>query len=387
MPKGLAPKSYAALKRITPLRVAVRVVRGIIERYRRSAWILDGREQSSGEPLKVFFAGQLESKNYFAQLVFGSEWRETDAGAVWSWNAFSKARHRYSKAGLVVAQMGHHLQRLHTGKGRFFIPCWVKGHAEVPETMESLRRKKLGRDDLRRIRREGFRYEVTTDKSVLRHFFEEMYLPHVGGLYGDHAFLESYEKLESEWAQCELVLILQDDRPVAGQVLHYDLKGGVSWWILGVHNADRELVRKGVIGATYYFCFQHLSEKGYKSLNISESRPFLRDGLLRYKRKWGMYIPGPYHAEPGFVLGCDATQHGAAAFLVNNPFIAELNGKLIGVIFRKDHVALAESELNRLCAEYGCPGISEMHVYSLGREAAPMLLNVHSMVSQPAGTA
>jgi hypothetical protein len=97
-----------------------------------------------------------------------------------------------------------------------------------------------------------------------------------------------------------------------------------------------------------------------------------------------MYIPGPYYAEPGFVLECDTAQSGVAAFLMNNPFIAEQDGKLIGVIFQRNRKPLAEDQVLWLSVEYGYPGLAELRVYGLGEEGDSMLLHVQPVRSQPA---
>ncbi len=85
---------YRLLRAITPLRATVRFVREHLERYRPQVWRLEGRERTSGTPLVIVFAGQLENKNYVAHLAFADSPVEQALGRRWLWALLPPKRKR-----------------------------------------------------------------------------------------------------------------------------------------------------------------------------------------------------------------------------------------------------------------------------------------------------
>jgi hypothetical protein len=81
--KGLL---YRLLRAITPLRAAVHFARKRLSRYRPQVWRLEGRERVSGAPLVIVYAGQIENKNYIAELAFGRTRTEVSLGRKWVCN-------------------------------------------------------------------------------------------------------------------------------------------------------------------------------------------------------------------------------------------------------------------------------------------------------------
>jgi hypothetical protein len=383
MSEVMRQKVLAGLKQIKPLRAVIRAARNFLELYWRQTWILEGTERWSGEPLKIFFSGQLENRNFLVDLMFDPLCRIADAGKNWFWFAFRFAWRHYPDAGIRIVQIGHRWERLFRAPERFFIPSWVKGEIDIPKDIAWYKRHHLLRGDLRKIRQNGYSYEVTNDLSAVDFFFNDMYVPYVRGIYGDHAFMESLDKVKQKWARCELLLITQAGEVVAGNVLRHEENGRAAAWILGVKEGRRDLVEQGALGALYYFNLQHLASRGYVVLDIGDSRPFLRDGVLRYKKKWGMRITGSYLAEPGFMLEYDGADSGARAFLGNNPFIADFNRKLVSVLFRKCGESGPDIETEQFYLQHWYPGIAELHVYGFMEGSSRALRVRQSLTASP----
>ena len=359
----------AALRRVPFLPTAVRWFRSTFLRHRINACILEGHERASGAPLRVFFAGQLENRNYFANIAFAPGRVETDMEPVWRWNAFRRARRACPDADITCVQMDHRMQRFFHGDRRFFVPAWLTCWMDVPSDVAALKHNSRLEDDLRRIRKQKFTYQVSTDRATLERFYTAMYLPYIRQNYGERAFVEPYENLQREWSSCKLISILKQDAAVAGVVLRHDASGHAHAWVLGVRDGDRELVRNGVIAAVYFFFLEYLSSHGYRGLDVGDARPFLRDGVLRYKRKWGARITGPYNAEPGFMLAFGKAGNAAAAFLLNNPFVALEDHRLVGLIFHDAADATTEAEMDARCREHYCAGINDMRLLSVSSAA------------------
>ena len=86
-----------------------------------------------------------------------------------------------------------------------------------------------------------------------------------------------------------MILIKFKDQEIAGSLIAY--KGhNARLWCFGIKDANPDYVKMGAFGALYYFSFQYLKNKGFKQVGVGGSRPFLNDGVLNYKKKWGLRI-------------------------------------------------------------------------------------------------
>lgn len=122
-----------------------------------------------------------------------------------------------------------------------------------------------------------------------------------------------------------------------------------------MRDGDTRHVHNGVIAAIYHFSLLHLAELGYSRADVGESRPFLVDGVLRYKAKWGLRL---YPGTPKwFALTLTRPSPGANAFLVNNPFVYQADAHWHAALFRDAPSPPAASELEALKIE-GIAGIS-----------------------------
>lgn len=324
---GLARRGGELLRRVPPLRVAVRSAREIHRQLRPQIWELEGRERASGERLNVLFHGLLENRNYLRDLIYEGLCRETTRG-VWSWELDDRLRDAGSRHALAIAECTALPACL--PPNTFYIPCWIGGEFELAEAAERRHASADVKRSLLRIRKNRFDYTVSRAPADILRFYDEMYRPYVSAVYGDCAFLEPRANLEAKLDRTELLLIHQDGRPLAGEITRFEADKAYSW-LLGVIDGDRRHVRNGVHAAIYHFSLVRLAELGYSRVDVGESRPFLRDGVLRYKAKWGLRLQ--VGTPKWFALTLIRPSAGARAFLMNNPFIYQAREGLYGAFF------------------------------------------------------
>jgi hypothetical protein len=142
-------------------------------------------------------------------------------------------------------------------------------------------------------------------------------------------------------------------------------KDGPNLFRSGILNGDRKYINDGAMAALYHFSFIYLAEKGFKKVNVSLTRPFLRDGVLRYKRKWSLRISGSYFN--GFALKVFSDSSATRCFLQNNPFIFESNGFLYGAIFANIKELLSSEDIRLIEKEFFIPGLSKLFIYCFGK--------------------
>jgi len=353
---------YRLLRVITPLRAAVRAVRQVLGRHRVLTWRLEGSERVSGHPLTVFFAGQFENKNYIADLAFDGSHTETACRKMWLWNVFKLAKERSGDYALVIIDVQVPWYRLFKSPHAFLIPCWIRGEVDLAVASGQFKRSESVKSDLRKIRQNDLQYRVTRDEHEFDHFYHRMYLPYVTRTFGDRAYSMTYAEMMKELDHCELLLVKDDADDVAGMILVYD-GAEVRAWSLGVKDGDPAYVKAGALAALYYFSMSHLINKGYQRLHLGATRAFLRDGVLLYKKKWGTRIVGS--SRRWFVLNPLRNIIGVKAFLANNPFVFESDGRLNGALFVGQGPSFADDEVHKLQKDCRELGIQSLKIFRL----------------------
>jgi len=356
---------YRALRALKPLRRMVHIVRGFIGRYRPLTWLLEGTEHYSGQSLRIFFTGLLENKNYVARLAFAGGHNETARGRMWLWSACRLARNERANHDIAIIDSEVSLSRRLKGPDAFVIPNWIRGEVDLATALQQLKRNDSVKADLRRIRQHGYHYEVTHDEQGFERFFHEMYLPYANRTYAGMMFLMPHTDLRAFMAHSEILWVKSGTEEVAAQMLRHD-GAIIRAYALGVKDGDPQYVKSGALAAAYYFAMLYLTERGAQRLHLGGSRPFLHDGVLQYKRKWGVRI---VDSSPRFfVLTRTRNNNASLSFLANNPFFFETKAVLNGAIFIGRDLGISDDAIQRWRKEFEDMGISHVQVFNAGEE-------------------
>ena len=358
MPTELSVRNF--LKQSELLRKLVQTIRILKSKYFKKVFVITGKEQSSQALLTILFSGEENSMHYVIGAFFGDSEIEIEEKEMRPKNVWSYAQKAGSKHDLAIIQDGSISHEIKISKKTFILPCWVGGvksfHASDQFTSQN-------KSDLRRIRRHRFGYRVTTEIQDFDRFYHEMHLPYINNVFGDSAFLMSYEEMKAAIPQCELFFVTQDGQDIAGGIHRYDGAKQVRAWTMGVKDGDRKWVKMGALSALEYFETIYLPEKGYLELHKGASRPFLSDGALRFKLNRGMTITD--HTEHSFVLYISNNKLGVCEFLQNNPFFYVDGGKLHAALFIPADKCFDQSMADTLSKKWSASEGVGIHVFSL----------------------
>lgn len=352
---------YRALHAVKPLRTLARSGREVLERYRVPAWHVEGKERASGQPLTIFYAGHLESKNYILHLAYEDGYVEQSAGMVWLWSAWWRG----VKSGanlLVIRQERRHLWLLGSARG-YNIPCWVGLEVELSAAEAHCAHSSSLRTDLSHIQRHGLEYEVTRNAERFRWFYNTMYMPHVIRVHGDRSMPTPWNELESSLPQCELLFVRKGEDCIAGSVLFDMGNGHARAWLIGVKEGNPEYAKIGAAAALYYLEIQHLRRSGYEFLHFGSTRAFLHDGVLHFKKKYGPSLVGS--DDYVFHLRVARGSAGVNGFLASNPFMTHESGTFYGNFFVDDAGGMDKKAIRKELSQNYIRGIGEQRVYSL----------------------
>ena len=144
--------------------------------------------------------------------------------------------------------------------------------------------------DLQLVRRHNYERKVVSDESRVLAFHRSHYAPSMREMHGDDAYIFSQSSmLEIFRGTGEMIEVWRDNRWVASFIYKFEKKE-VTLCALGWINGDRDERQHGVVSALYVFAIQRAYELGAVAINFGGVPPYLEDGLVFYKTKWGAQL-------------------------------------------------------------------------------------------------
>ena len=278
---------------------------GAISSIRCEVVQLDGRVKGTEDDLTLLYVGRRLNYDYLVRTIFES----VSTREARRCNVFSSRRHAeelFESSDVLIADLGWPYNSRFGGDGESReLPDWMNMILDLggqwPEVVARFRGT-TRRNDLRIIRRNRYRYEITKDRQAAAEFYGDMYVPYMTLRHEVDAVIEPKQHVQDCASVGGLMQIYQDDRVVAAGVLYpFDTVLGFLW--MGVPRSLVHSPPEAVISALYYFGIQYAHEQGYEAVDFMGTRAFLTDGAFKFKRKWGpaladTFSPGSIHIKP-----------------------------------------------------------------------------------------
>lgn len=312
---------------------------------------LRGISKWTGDPVSIACAVGEKTAFYLADSFLETGYQIENLGSTWLWDLSDYALREAPQAILLFAEIGSENKKLAFYGNRYFrIPLLVGGCIHLPLD-QKIKQKKSYKEELRRIRKAGFTYEISRSRSQFDDFFDNMYIPQIRKSHGRSAVILDKGTYLKLFNKLELLLVKGGDAVIAGELISYE--GGMPrLTAVGIRNSDSELLRQGALAACYLFALQYLGQQGYSTIDLGDSRGFVNDGVLSYKRKWGHVLI----KRIPLLLLMKVLSNGRAVrrLLRNMPIICMNDGELTSMVF------MDEIELNDVRAS--TKFISQNHV-------------------------
>ncbi|MBL4819965.1 MAG: hypothetical protein JKY98_03100 [Gammaproteobacteria bacterium] len=334
---------------------------------------LKGTCKLTGVPISIVCGVGEKTNHYLAELLYEPEYQVNSLGCTWLWNASRFTARIVPEAVVFFTEIGRQNKKLvFYGKNYFRIPLWVRGEVRLPLN-ESVTKKKDYREQIRKIRKAGFDFEVTRSRAQFEDFYENMYVPQVSLSHGDSSQLTSMESLAKVFDKLELLVVKMGEQAVAGELISYE-DSTPKLRAVGVRDRNPELLKKGALAACYSFALQYLEQQGFSDVNVGDSRGFINDGVLTYKRKWGQSIVEPR----SIILLMKVMQNtpNARELLRNLPIICENGGALASMVFSDETELDAMRASPKFIEHHHIPGTSELVAYIMNKNMAYSKSNI-----------
>ena len=334
-------------------------VRTVYDLLRPCAWLIRSRADENNGPVGLMFCGKVQDKNYVVRMVFPQDCAQTELGRVWIWHIKKIIKKHREDIDVLMCSVSYRVSLCLGNHGCFSIPTWVQG--DLDSSLINFNSSSI-KEDIRKIRNKyAYTFEVARDRDSLYHFWNEMYLPYILKRYEKESLSFNFEDALKEAKDWEVLFVKKGETLISGACYYYHKDGSVRFKYVGVKGGDENLVKAGAIQALYYFLFNHWKDKQCGRISVGGSRPFFGDGVLNYKKKWGLHLT---HCIDNVLRVYPLRDtRGVRTFLVNNPFIA-LDGKdLIGLVFVDETREMTQEDIK---TRYLWPGLKRVIVYCFG---------------------
>jgi hypothetical protein len=356
LPKGLVRSTR---RFVEPTYALARRLVDIVRDFYLATSVVDAGIGAAGDPpLRFTVAGRGDTRGFFFQRLCGNAPPSEARGRTPIWKVRAAGD---GNAAAVLVEADRCFGRLLARWGFVAIPEWVLFTVDLsapwPEIERSWRRHI--RDNLRLVRKYGYQCEMSTDLDRLRYFYDRMFLPHIGTRYGEGAVDVSFGYMQSLLDRGVLLMIRSGGEDVAGFLIRTTPVARPMVAFMGIKEADPLLLKRGVTAALYYYCMRWAKEQGYRSLDFGHTRPFLRDGLLLWKKRWGLQMQRSDRKFRSLYVSLDGHHAGLERFLADNPLVCEDRGRLRALLYRPERVVAAEAErpYERECDVAGLDGV------------------------------
>ncbi len=270
---------------------------------------------------RIIYAGYSAiKKSYFARLMLEPGYTSSFAGRKW----YNKIPRLLSRDGIDIAvcEISPVALDFFMRSEGYVIPEWTTVRINIDRSIDELCHKSVSnfKDVKRHIRKYDLTYEVLNDEKSFKYFYDHMYLPYISKRHGEEAWIEGLDEILKPDTSHGLLAIKEKGEIVGASAFSIS-EGSLYLERLGLLEGNEEYRRHGVIGATYFFGVIEGQKAGCKYLNVGGTRPFLSDGLTRYKLSLGAEFVQKLSPTKEYLwLGINEHSESAKRFLANNRF-------------------------------------------------------------------
>ncbi len=239
--------------------------------------------QHESDGMKVGYAGYSSiKKNYFVRLLFNKNHQHTFRGRRLYWQIpYLIDYHNFD---VVVSEISpfvmHHFHKYNG----YIVPEWARMKILIDRPISEICRKSVSdfSDIMRRIRKYNMTYDILKGEENFDYFQKNLYLPYITKRHGKEAWIED---LTTIWESSPppMILAIKEGGVIVGASLIQISQDTLYLLRLGLLDGNEEYRRHGVIGALYYFSVLEGQKVGCKYLDVGGARPFLTDGLTKFK--------------------------------------------------------------------------------------------------------
>ena len=256
---------------------------------------IDGCLKESGDPVRILYSGSNDSLAFITGLLFSAHEVAPGQGT--------------QDCSLVIAERPPAWRVLENPAADIRIPAWINQYIDLAAARASghaLFSRHLRREVERQTRRSGYALDFSTADADRLQFFHDLYRPYVQARFDHQAILVAESDFMQQSAGQSLARLHSNGVWIAGMLLKRRGNALKFGWF-GARGSPPPPGASEVLDA---LVIQWAAAQEFEKIVLGHSRPSLRDGVLRYKRRFGARIRATPFPQPQ--IGIDILKCGDA---------------------------------------------------------------------------
>jgi hypothetical protein len=281
------------------------------------------------------------------------------------WEIREHIKRRDLEKDVVIINVNKVLFRHLRAEGYLRIPDCVKSVLMLPGTFEEVKGNLRG-SALRKVRQvsaKEYTCAVLHEEPALQHFYHEMYVPYLRKRFGGLADIDSYYKARRIFRTGFLVAVRKGNDYLSGAICRIR-EDAFIFELVGIEKGDLPLLREGALDALYYYCILLAIEKKCAMINFGLSRPFLNDGLVIYKRKWGTVLTRNRKQYREIGIRFNGSRRSGYHYLLRNYPVFLDNKSLCALVTADGAEPVDMSDMRYMINMYCHPGLERLVLLS-----------------------
>ena len=347
-----------------PVKSLLSNIRASVRRWRLAKWKVTGNERISGLPISMTYFGHDFGFGTMVQKVFDPAFSASRTGFAWLGAPGVPLTPSDQSSDIVAIELDYDRWKVRDTGAGYYLPLWTRTEIILVDARRLVKKSSSLKDDLRKIRKNKVVCEVSNSHDDLRNFYFHIYKPYILARHGSLSVPDPWEKCAQMANNGELIVAKDDTgRIIGGHLLEMDNEK-IHARLIGLISDDREILKKGAMAALYLASFDRAEFYGFDRIFFGATGPFLNDGLLGFKKKWGLRLLN--ECINGMWLQFNNASAGVESFLVHNPFIYRNAEKVHGAVFSVDAASMNDQNLQILYSRYYLPGMESFHICETG---------------------
>lgn len=296
----------------------------VISHITLKGFIINGTEKHSGKKLRILFISTKAPSQYILNIIFKQKPKIEKTMIFKFLSVKKKINQIKSEIDAVLIKCDRFYSGFFEKQGFTIIPEWVRMTLDISEPFDSFitNLPRSAKEDIRKIKKLGYTYEISDDIDKLSFFYNKMYVPYVSWRFPETDISTNFYIMKNLFQQGNKLLFVKHKNEYIFGGLFLKNKDKVTATYAGIKEGKFNHVKRGVIAASYYYLIQHSKESGATLIDLGSCRPFVNDGLFNYKRKWGAKIgKSGNECSEIYSLKSYSNNKSLKSFLMNNPFI------------------------------------------------------------------
>ncbi len=222
-------------------------------------------------------------------------------------------------------------------RGFLVAPGQVRSRVDLSCGMDAVRAKFLrsAKAAVRSIHSQAMRYHIFACDSILKQFYDEMYLPYRNVRFPGNPLVKEFDLIR-DFAKGSVMLAVTDSTveshpelsDMLGALIIRRTGASATPDMPGIKGDPKAALERGVVEALYYFSLDWLHNQGVQSVDLGQSHPFLDDGILRFKSKWGASVEASQTGIHNLAVRCLDNNWLCRHLLANHPLVLQCNRQL-----------------------------------------------------------